>query len=110
MLISAQSITDPYYGNMSFTYKPSQFVKYAQDVAKTIGADYVDHGAYVAEFYKILGADVVNSFYPLDNTHTLPEGANYVSAAFVKGVLCGHSTLKEYIVNSTRSVFGHCLH
>lgn len=108
VLISGQTTVDPYV-NRTFNYSPTQFVQYANDTAVALGADFVAHGAYVAEFYKMLGADVVDSFYPLDNTHTSPIGATVVAAAFVKGVLCGDSSLKDYIVNSTRSVYGHCL-
>lgn len=108
VIVSSQTPNNPYETG-TYTYSPSRFVQYAKDSAAGIGATYVDHGAYVADFYKRLGSSTATAFFPNDHTHTTPAGANYVAAAFVKGVLCGDSTFKQYVKNSTSSVYGACL-
>ena len=55
---------------------------------------YVDHNAFVAQAYNKLGETTVDTFYPKDHTHTSPTGANVVAEAFVRGLLCGSSSLK----------------
>ena len=39
----------------------------------------------------------MNTFYPLDHTHTSVAGANEVAQAFVRGLLCGSSSLKNHV-------------
>lgn len=56
------------YESGSFSYSGNRFVDYAQASANAIGAAYVNHGAYTADFYRRLGASTVNSFFPQDHT------------------------------------------
>ncbi|KAJ7492465.1 SGNH hydrolase-type esterase domain-containing protein [Mycena latifolia] len=74
-----------------------RFVLYAQEVAATNSVTYVDHYDYVAQAYDKLGQTAVTAFYPIDHTHTLPAGATVVAQAFVRGLLCGTSTLKAKV-------------
>ena len=72
----------------------SRFVDYAKTAASRTGVTYVDHNAFVAQAYNKLGETQVDTFYPNDHTHTSPTGANVVAEAFVRGLLCGSSSLK----------------
>lgn len=67
---------------------------YAQTAASRTGATYVDHYSYVAQAYDKLGQTATTAFYPVDHTHTSPAGANVVAQAFMRGILCGNSSLK----------------
>ncbi|KAJ6621204.1 SGNH hydrolase [Mycena sp. CBHHK59/15] len=60
-----------------------RFVLYAQEVAATNSVTYVDHYDYVAQAYDKIGETTVNTYYPIDHTHTLPVGANVVAEAFM---------------------------
>lgn len=108
VLISSQTPDNPWEtGN--FSYAPPRFVQHANDSARAIHAAYVNHFDYTDEFWYKLGREEVDSFFPLDHTHTSPIAADYVSKAFVKGVLCGHDDFKQVIKNQSREVFGQCL-
>ncbi|KAJ7170040.1 rhamnogalacturonan acetylesterase [Mycena filopes] len=74
-----------------------RFVLYAQEVAATNGVTYVDHYDYVAQAYDKIGQTAVTAWYPIDHTHTLPAGAQVVAQAFIRGLLCGTSTLKAKV-------------
>lgn len=93
------------------SYTPPRFTAYCQDVVTNAGsgASFVDHGQYLANEYAVLGATVVNSYYPIDHTHTSPIGANVVAAAFMKGLLCSDNPLAVYSKNTTASVTGSCI-
>ncbi|TBU46251.1 SGNH hydrolase [Dichomitus squalens] len=108
VIFSSQTPDNPWESG-TFEYTPSRFVGYAQKAASTIGAAYVDHGQYVANRFQSLGLSTVDSFYPNDHTHTSPQGANIVSAAFVKGVLCANDVLAAHVKNTTSSVPGSCI-
>ncbi|KAJ5288912.1 CAZyme family CE12 [Penicillium angulare] len=106
VLISSQTPDNPWETG-SFVYTPSRFVGYAQIAAEAAGVAYVDHGAYVANIFESLGSDVVNSYYPLDHTHTSPAGALVVAQAFFKAVVCGGVALESTL--NTTSFPGECL-
>lgn len=93
VLISSQTPNNPWETG-TFSYSPSRFVEYAQLAAETAGVAYVDHGAYVANIFESLGANVVDAYFPLDHTHTSPEGALVVAQAFFKAVVCGRVALE----------------
>jgi len=40
---------------------------------------FVQHGSYAAQAQKLLGPEVVDANYPMDNTHTAPFLADVVS-------------------------------
>lgn len=93
----------------TFVYSTPRFTTYDKAVAAATGAYFVDHGQYVANIFKTLGATVVDTYFPNDHTHTSPAGANTVAKAFVKGVLCAGNGLASYVKNSTASVEGACV-
>ena len=71
---------------------------------------YVDHGAYAANAWKLLGKTKTDSLFPVDHTHTSPAGADVVAKAFVKGLQCGGGGfLKGYVKNATATIDGTCL-
>ncbi|RAL08916.1 rhamnogalacturonan acetylesterase RgaE [Aspergillus homomorphus CBS 101889] len=106
VLISSQTPNNPWESG-SFNYSPSRFVGYAELAAEAAGVGYVDHGAYVAAIYESLGKDTVDSYFPNDHTHTSPEGAQVVTEAFFKAVVCTGASLKNVL--TTTSFEGSCL-
>lgn len=74
-----------------------RFVTYAQSIGARRNITYVDHYAYVAQAYEALGQTQTTTFYPIDHLHTNAAGANVVAQAFVRGLLCGSSTLKSKV-------------
>ena len=81
----------------TYVYSANRFVGYARDAASASGSAFVDHGQYVVDAHKALGASAVDAFYPHDHTHTSPAGAKVVARAFVQGVLAGTSGLRGYL-------------
>jgi rhamnogalacturonan acetylesterase len=106
VLISSQTPNNPWETG-TFTYFPSRFVAYAELAAETAGVAYVDHGAYVANIFESLGADIVDGYFPLDHTHTSAEGALVVAQAFFKAIVCAGVGLEN--AWSTTDFPGECL-
>ncbi|KAJ5293596.1 hypothetical protein PENANT_c002G07505 [Penicillium antarcticum] len=106
VLISSQTPNNPWETG-TFTYSPSRFVEYARLAAEVAGVSYVDHGAYVADRFEALGLTTVDSYFPLDHTHTSTDGASAVAQAFFKAVVCGNVALKNSL--TTTSFPGSCL-
>ena len=61
----------------------------------------------MAAQYKALGKDAVDAFYPVDHTHTSPEGAQVVADAFLKAVVCADVSFKEALAKTDFD--GDCL-
>ncbi|KAJ7679538.1 SGNH hydrolase-type esterase domain-containing protein [Mycena polygramma] len=83
----------------TFTYAANRFVTYCQDAATATGATFVDHGLYTAALFQKAGATVVDSYYPIDHTHTSPAGATVVARAFILALEATNSTLKNFITH-----------
>lgn len=64
---------------------------------------YVDHNGYTDQAYNVLGETIIDTYYPNDHTHTSPTGANVVAEAFVRGLLCGSSSLKSKVNSNGQS-------
>ncbi|KAF8582914.1 carbohydrate esterase family 12 protein [Ramaria rubella] len=94
-IVSSQTPDNVWTGDVISA--PPRFVGYAEESASRTGATYLDHFDYVAQAYEALGETLVTTYYPLDHTHTSPAGANVVAEAFVRGLLCGNSTLKRKV-------------
>ncbi|KAJ7808243.1 rhamnogalacturonan acetylesterase [Mycena olivaceomarginata] len=107
VIVSSQTPDNIWVGN-SIGAGP-RFVLYAQEVAATNAVTYVDHYDYVAQAYNKIGETTVNTYYPIDHTHTLPVGAQVVAQAFVRGLLCGTSTLKAKVNAAGTAVPNGCL-
>lgn len=93
------------------TYTANRFTAYCQDVVANAGtgASFVDHGQYLANAYAALGATVVDTYYPIDHTHTSPIAANLVAVTFMKGLMCSGNALGAYSKNTTASITGSCI-
>lgn len=83
---------------------PPRFVSYAQIASNQTAVTYVDHFDYVATQYESIGETTVNTYYPMDHTHTSPTGADVVAQAFVRGVFCGNSALAQKINGAGKAV------
>ena len=93
------------------SHTASRFTGYCEIVVSNSGSmsSFVDHGQYVANEFIALGATTVDSYYPIDHTHTSPIGANVVAAQFVKGLLCSNNPLAAHVKNTTASIAGSCI-
>ncbi|TDL15683.1 rhamnogalacturonan acetylesterase [Rickenella mellea] len=87
----------------------NRFVGFASLAASRTGADFVDHYSYVVQAYNALGEKTVNTFYPIDHTHTSAAGALVVAEAFVKGLSCGTSKLKASLSSASKNIPNGCL-
>lgn len=111
VIISSPTPNNPWEGG-SFSYAPGRFTTYSQSAAKQIGsgAIFVDHGQYTANIFKTMGKAKVDALFPQDHTHTSPMGADVVSRAFVKALLCGGGgPLNGFVKNATAGVEGACI-
>lgn len=86
-----------------------RFVTYARSVGTDTGIAYVDHYGYTAQAYNQLGQAAVTKFYPIDHLHTSASGALVVAEAFMRGLLCGTSPLKNFVNAAGKSVPNGCL-
>ena len=59
------------------------YAKWAEDVAKSEGAHFIDLNNFVALQYESMGAEKVKPFFPVDHTHTDLEGAKLNAAIVV---------------------------
>jgi lysophospholipase L1-like esterase len=62
------------------------FREWAEEIAHQENADYVDVSGVVAREYEKLGPEKVNSFFPLDHTHTNEQGAELNAQCVVAGL------------------------
>lgn len=112
VILSSQTPNNPWESG-KFSYGDGgRFVGYARAVALALGSNgfYVDHGAYTANYFKIIGKAATDKLFPQDHTHTSPLGADFVAKAFVKGLQCsGGGWLKGFVKNETESIVGTCL-
>ncbi|KAF2473341.1 secreted rhamnogalacturonan acetylesteras-like protein [Lindgomyces ingoldianus] len=111
VIISSPTPNNPWESG-TFSYSASRFTTYSKSAAQQIGSSamFVDHGQYTANIFKTMGKATVDTFFPNDHTHTSPAGADAVSRAFVKAVLCASGgVLDGFVKNSTASVEGSCV-
>ncbi|CAJ2502944.1 Uu.00g103380.m01.CDS01 [Anthostomella pinea] len=112
VIISPPTPTNPYLtANGSFAWAPTKYSYYSWYIVSSLGGPnagiyYVDHSSYCAQALELLGADVADAGFPMDNTHTSPYLADVVAKAFVLGVKCGTSPLQDYVVNATSRIQG----
>ncbi|KAF9486314.1 SGNH hydrolase [Pholiota conissans] len=109
-IVSSQT-PDNIWANATTMSGPSRFVGYAQIASTQTSVTYVDHFDYVATQYQSIGQATVNTYYPMDHTHTSATGANVVAQAFVRGLACGGSALSQKINSAGKSVplIGKCI-
>jgi rhamnogalacturonan acetylesterase len=117
VIISSPTPTNPYESG-NFTWSPTIYSHYAWYTVQALGGPdagvyYVDHDGYGVQSLQLLGADVVDPNFPMDDTHMAPVLADQSSQAWVLGLKCGTSPFQDYVVNATSriegAVFGTCL-
>lgn len=96
VMISTATPNNPWEtGN--FTWGPDRFVDYAGASANATNSVLVLHGQYTADVYRGMTAAEVNAYFPLDHTHTSPQGAIVVVQAFITALGATDSSLNLYV-------------
>lgn len=108
-IVSSSTPDNIWQANATMSLVGGRFQTYAQLAGSRTGAAYVDHYSYLAQAYNKIGETTVNTYYPLDHTHTSPTGANVVAQAFVRGLICGGSTLSSKVNAAGKAVPNGCL-
>ncbi|KAH8925327.1 carbohydrate esterase family 12 protein [Atractiella rhizophila] len=106
-IVSSQTPSDD-WSDGSIVAGP-RFVGYASLAASRTGVTFVDHYEYTARAYDALGESTVDTYFPVDHTHTTVAGANVVAQAFVRGLLCGSSALKSKVNSAGNAVPNGCV-
>lgn len=101
-IISSYTPNDNWTGNVISA--GSRFQGYAKSIGTRKGITYVDHYGYIAQAYNALGQTTVDTYFPNDKLHTSPAGALVNAKAFVRGLLCGSSTLKSKVNSAGQAV------
>jgi rhamnogalacturonan acetylesterase len=109
VIISSQTPNNCWEGG-KYSDASSRFVDYAATAAKNVGtgASFVDHFEAVAKMYYKLGSNKTNSLYPIDHTHTTPEGADLSAQAFAEAIGLnwnGTTPLKQYLKSGNPTPF-----
>jgi lysophospholipase L1-like esterase len=74
-----------------------QFSKWSQDLAQAEKVPFIDVTSAIADVYEAMGQDKVKPLFPIDHTHTSPEGAD-LNAGIIVGALKGsRSPLANYL-------------
>ena len=86
----------------TFQFAESRFTTNARTIAQSFQdptvVTFIDHGLLVANAYRALGPDTVNSYYtPRDLVHPNAKGAQVVEAAFERGLVRSQSPLRNYL-------------
>ncbi len=105
-IISSQTPDNIWNGNV--IAPGGRFVTYAASIGTRKNITYVDHYNYLAQAYNALGETEVTTFYPNDHLHTSPDGALVVAEAFVRGLLCTNSSLKNFVNSAGQGVPSKC--
>jgi rhamnogalacturonan acetylesterase len=81
------------------------FANTAKQVAQGAGVQYVDHTKYSVAAFQALGPTKAKNYYPNDNTHTNPAGAQINTKTFAQAVKCGSITsLSSYLNANGKAV------
>lgn len=72
--------------------------KWSKEIGKQEGVAFVDMSKIMADYYQALGPQKMAAYFPVDHTHTSPEGAE-LNASFVVAGLKGlhHSPFRKYL-------------
>ena len=82
------------------------YAKWAEEVAKSEGAYFIDLNNLVATQYETMGAEKVKPFFPVDHTHTDLEGAK-LNASIVVNELkrIEPGKLKKYLKKIVDTIY-----
>ena len=80
--------------------KEIEYVNWAKEVAAAAGAHFFDLNNAISTQWERMGKDSVNTFFPIDHTHTNIAGANLNAAAFISGLQSLHDCkLANYLIH-----------
>lgn len=83
------------------------FGKWAAEVAKQEGVDFIDLNRIVADKYDVMGPEKVKTFFPGDHTHTNLEGAELNALSVVEGIKeLKDCPLNKYLLKPTLFLIG----
>lgn len=115
MIISSQTPTNPYENALdTYSWVPTIYEWYSWYIVDSLGGPskgiyYVNHGDYGAQSLQLMGAEVANANFPMDDTHMSPWLADKSAQAFVLGLKCGTAPLLDFVVNATSRIEGGVL-
>lgn len=79
----------------------NDFGKWAQEVAETEGAYFVNLNSITADKYDAMGTDAVSKLFHKDHTHTNEAGATINAASVIEGLAkIQHCNLNKYVLKS----------
>ena len=81
------------------------YSQWSEQIVKSQSVSFIDLTNIIADHYELLGPDKVQSFFPVDHTHTSPEAA-YLNASLVVSGLKDITTcpLSDYLSEKGRLV------
>ncbi|KAJ6257853.1 hypothetical protein Dda_7642 [Drechslerella dactyloides] len=101
VIIAAPTTNNPYSATGKFYDTPTLWGPYSKLVADAYAANvtFVDHFVYGVDLFRRLGKEETQTLYPVasDRSHTNPRGADRMAQAFLRGLMCTDSGLKQYI-------------
>lgn len=115
VIISSPTATNPYDNDSgNYSWVPTIYEWYSWYVVSSLGGPskgiyYVNHGDYGAQALKLMGKEMADANFPMDNTHTSHWLADVFSKSFVLGVKCGTSAFQDFVVNATSRLEGNLL-
>ncbi|KAK6336524.1 hypothetical protein TWF696_002074 [Orbilia brochopaga] len=112
VIIAAPTTNNPYSATGKFYETPTIWGPYSKLVAEKENVTFVDHFVYGVDLFKRLGKEETQTLYPVvqDRSHTNPKGADRMAQAFLRGLMCTDSGLKQYInMTAAQRISGDCL-
>lgn len=84
--------------------RENTFCTLAREIAENAGVTFIDVRNMIADQYELLGPIRVRELFPIDHTHTNPEGAFLNAAIVVSGLKAIHSPLVTMLSEVGESV------
>ena len=78
------------------------YTGFIQQVATAEKVEYVDMGTIAADTFEGLGQEKTALLFPIDHTHTSPEGAEWNARAVVTALRKDHSPVVKYLKDSEK--------
>jgi lysophospholipase L1-like esterase len=80
------------------------FSEWSQQLAKAEGLMFLDESNALADRYEKMGAEAVKPLFPIDHTHTSPEGADLVASIVVATLKGAKSPLVAFLSEKGKAV------
>ncbi|KAF2432127.1 rhamnogalacturonan acetylesterase [Tothia fuscella] len=81
-----------------------KFRDYAKESAEAVKSDFVDHTSYSLRAFRELGQLETKKLFPLDNTHTGPEGARLNAETFIQAARCAGIEFADYLSEDGKAI------